>query len=152
MLEYAVRPFTTPNSHGKIVIPSTPGATNQRATITWGSKATNVPVPEQTGDFNVVCCTEHLNEIQREVDIVQIPIQDPEGANPHVTVARSKKVILRTPLHSNPCDSPLDQALGAEYGLDDTGDVTINLGFAGTVKPQEKCGAIWELNNNTSGA
>src|SRR5215471_13577937 len=120
MLEYAVRPFTSPNAQGKIIIPATPGATNQRARITWGAKSTNIPDPTVSDDFSVVCCSDQLHELEREVEVVSIPIQDPEGAAPHVEVARSKTVKLLKQLQNNPCDSPLDTYLGAEFGLDDS--------------------------------
>jgi hypothetical protein len=149
MLEYAVRPFATPNSFGKIIIPSTPSAGNQRATITWGSKTTNAPTPSLSNNFSVICCTEELTEVDREGEHVQIPITDPEGDEPHVTVFRSNKLRLHKP-KNNPCDSPLDQALGQSFGLDDSGDVTIDLGFAGTETLQQQCGAIWHLDNNTA--
>lgn len=151
MLEYAVRPFTTPNSAGKIIIPSTPSAKNQRATITWGTKSTNVPEPSLSNDFSVVCCTEELSEVDRMGEEVQIPIGQAQTDTGHLTVFRSNRLRLHKP-KNNPCDSPLDQALGQEFGLDDSGDVTINMGFAGTEKLEEKCGAIWHLNNNTTGA
>jgi len=147
MLEYAVRPFATPNSFGKIIIPSTPSAGNQRATITWGSKSTNVPTPEQTS-LTVICCTEELTEFDRQGEVLRTTGNDGES---YIDWFRANRLKLHKP-KNNPCDSPLDQALGQEFGLDDSGDVTINMGFAGTVTEEQKCGAIWHLNNNTTGA
>lgn len=152
MLEYAVRPFTSPNSLGKIIIPATPGSTTQRARITWGAKSTNVPTPEVSNDFQVICCSEQLHELERTVEVVDIPIELTSEDSGKVTVARSKTVKLRKHMNNNKCDSPLDTYLGAEFGLDDSGDTSIDLGFAGTEKAGEKCGAIWNLNNNTTAA
>src|SRR5215831_5257500 len=135
-LEYAVRPYQTPNSHGKIIIPSTPGSTTQRATITWGSKSTNVPEPELGKDFSVVCCSEELQEINRLGEYVRI--QDQNNPDNWITVFRSRVLTHQKPKH-NPCDSPLSQALGQSFGLDDSGDMTIDLGFAGTETLEDKC-------------
>jgi hypothetical protein len=150
MLEYAVRPFTSPNAQGRIIIPATPGATTQRARITWGAKSTNVPTPQVSDDFQVICCSDQLHELERTVDVVEIPIVQTDDSTGKVTVARSKTVKLRKEMKNNQCDSPLDTYLGAEFGLDDSGDTSIDLGFSGTEKPGEKCGAIWNLNNNTA--
>src|SRR5215475_3050358 len=109
MLEYAVRPYQTPDSHGKIIIPSTPGSTTQRATITWGSKTTNVPQPELGKDFTVVCCTEELQEINRLGEYVRI--YNPNNHDNFVDVFRARELTHTKP-KNNPCDSPLDQALG----------------------------------------
>ena len=149
MLEYAVRPYQTPNSQGKIIIPSTPGATNQRATITWGSQASNVPQPELGKDFTVICCSEELREVNRLGEYVRIYNKDDHDQ--FVDVFRARKLFHTKP-KNNPCDSPLDQALGQSFGLDDGGDMTIDLGFAGTVLPEDKCKVTWNLNNNTTGA
>lgn len=152
MLEYAIRPFTSPNAQGRIIIPATPGSTTQRARITWGAKSTNVPTPEVSNDFQVICCSEQLHELERTVEIVRIEGPPPDDGPSYVDVARSNTVKLRKQMKNNQCDSPLDTYLGAEFGLDDSGDTSIDLGFAGTEKPGEKCGAIWHLSNNTAGA
>lgn len=150
MLEYAVRPYQTPNSQGKIIIPSTPGKATQRATITWGAK--NSQVPKADTGFNVQCCNEQLQEMTREYEIAQIPVSQAQVDQGYVEVARSKVVTLHKKMNNNPCDSPLDTYLGAEFGLDDTGDMNIDLGWAGTVDKDEQCGVKWALNNNTVAA
>jgi hypothetical protein len=148
MLEYAVRPYQTPNSQGKIIIPSTPGSSSQRATITWGAK--NSAIPQANKGFNVVCCSEKLNEIERQGEWVKIE-QDGEPEN-FVWVFRAYQLKhTKKSNDSHPCDSPLDQYLGAEFGLDDTGDTHIDLGWAGTEDPDTHCAVTWELNNNTVG-
>jgi hypothetical protein len=153
MLEYAVRPYQTPNSQGKIIIPSTPGSTTQRATITWGAQST---IPPANKGFNVVCCSEQLNELERQGETVRIQSQqaDDDTSPSYVDVFRSNKLKLNKKSNdSHPCDSPLDQYLGAEFGLDDTGDATIDLGWAGTPDADtSQCGVTWALNNNTAAA
>jgi hypothetical protein len=148
MLEYAVRPFTTPNSQGKIIIPSTPGATTARATITWG--ATGLIPNAQPQGFNVQCCNYQVQEIQRKGQVVRIT--QPDNTDNYVDVFRSNE-LKHKQTQSNKCDSPLDQMLGLEFGLDDTGDTTIDLGWAGTPdQTDEACGVTWKLNNNTAAA
>jgi hypothetical protein len=150
MLEYAVRPFTTPNSQGKIIIPSTPGATTARATITWG--ATGLIPNAQPQGFNVQCCNYKVEEIERQGEIAQIPIKQEDIDQGHTSVFRSN-TLKHKQTQSNKCDSPLDQMLGLEFGLDDSGDTSIDLGWAGTPdKDDEACGVTWKLNNNTTAA
>jgi hypothetical protein len=150
MLEYAVRPYQTPGSQGKIIIPSTPGSSSQRATITWSAQSSVTP---QNNGFNVTCCGEHLDELTREYEVVQIPVTQAQVDEGHLDVARSNKLTLHKKLQSNKCDSPLDQYLGAEFGLDDTGDVFVDLGWAGTPDADtDQCRVTWALNNNTTGA
>lgn len=150
MLEYAVRPYQTPNSQGKIIIPSTPGSSSQRATITWGAK--NSAIPSANKGFNVQCCNEQLDEVERQGETVQIPVSQSEVDTGYVEVFRSNQLKLKKKANNNPCDSPLDQYLGAEFGLDDTGDTTIDLGWAGTPDPSDQCNVGWKLNNNTAAA
>jgi hypothetical protein len=150
MLEYAVRPYQTPNSQGKIIIPATPGSSSQRATITWSAK--NSSLPQANKGFNVQCCSEQLNELARTGEIAQIPISQEQQDKGYVEVFRSKQLKLNKKSNdgSHPCDSPLDQYLGAEFGLDDTGDTSIDLGWAGTEDASSHCGVVWSLNNNTA--
>jgi hypothetical protein len=96
-LEYVVRPNTTPDAHGHIIIPSTPRGTQERATLTWGatSKIT-VPSPVEVSDgvnFEVVCCQEGLTEQTRVSE--EVTIRDPEGSTSYVTVQRPKTVSLK---------------------------------------------------------
>jgi hypothetical protein len=70
-LEYAVRPFTTPNAQGTVIIPSTPRGSRQKATLKWGVPVTIPPV--QTGvNFNVVCCKDNLTEKDRKVEPLRV--------------------------------------------------------------------------------
>jgi hypothetical protein len=150
MLEYAVRPYQTPGSQGKIIIPSTPGSSSQRATITWSGQSS---VTTQNKGFNVVCCSEQLDEIERQGETVKIPISQEQVDQGHMEVFRANELKLKKKSNdsSHPCDSPLDQMLGAEFGLDDTGDTTIDLGWAGTPDAEtDQCQARWRLNNNTT--
>lgn len=147
MLEYAVRPYQTPNSQGKVKIPATRGTTTARATITWGAKNSSIPSPATT--VNVQCCSDQLDELQREGETVRIT--QPDNPDNYVDVFRSKKLTLNKKSADN-CQTPLDQYLGAEFGLGATGDENIDLGFAGDVPDSTNCGQTWNLNNNTAAA
>lgn len=147
MLEYAIRPFQSPGSHGKIIIAKTPGATTARATITWGSKTTNLPAA--TGGVTVQCCSDSLDEQERTGETVRIfGNDDPgDGSGPSfVDVFRANTVKLNKQSVDNCSWGPIDQYLTAEYapflGLtpDDPAEADAN------------CTAKWKLNNNTTAA
>ena len=139
-LEYIVRPYQSPGRNA-FLIPSAPGASNQRATITWGADAT-IPEPKGIG-FNVVCCKEQLDEQSRQSDTVQIPIQD--DAN-YVEVQRPNTVSLNKK-ENNTCGDDWDQfsGVGAEISAD-----FASLGEAihsGTTSTGGNCQAQWKLKN-----
>jgi hypothetical protein len=99
--EYIVRPFETPGSHGRIVIPSTPSGT-ERATLTWGAKIAPNSIPKAKSlGVNVECCNEVSTEQTRSGDDITITATDnPEN---YITVRRAKEVKL-TKKESNDCD------------------------------------------------
>lgn len=141
MLEYAIRPFQSPGSHGKIIIAKTPGATTARATITWGSKTTNLPAA--TGGVTVQCCSDQLDEQERTGDTLRITGNDGES---YIDVFRASSLKLNKKSADTCSWGPIDQYLTAEYapflGLtpDDPAEADTN------------CTAKWNLNNNTTGA
>jgi hypothetical protein len=80
-LEYVVRPYTTPNAQGQVIIPSTPVARPQSATLKWGATATMPQV--STGiNFQVVCCKDDLNEKTRKTEQVRV-YQDGDKTSPN---------------------------------------------------------------------
>ena len=90
--EYMVRPFQTPDLHGRVFVPSTPSASTQRATLTWGSKAagTNaLPAPKTVG-YNTKCCNETLTEASRSGEDHKITgTNNPEN---WITVNRASEI------------------------------------------------------------
>jgi hypothetical protein len=107
-LEYVVRPYTTPDVHGSIIIPSTPRGSRERATLTWGSGSpASVPTPVEVTEsvsFELVCCKENLSEQSRETEDVQI--FDSSGGSTYITVERPKSIRLKKKDKNN-CNSPL---------------------------------------------
>jgi len=106
-LEYVVRPYQSPNAHGAIIIPSTPSASRERATLTWGAKAT-MPTPTSGISFNVVCCQEQLDEQTRETEQVQVPITVSDVQDGYYTVERPKTLSLKKKEKNN-CGDDWDQ-------------------------------------------
>jgi hypothetical protein len=146
-LEYAVRPYQTPNSQGKIIIPSTPSATTDRATITWTGKGANLPKP--TGGIGVTCCSEQLNEDLRQGTVVRIFGPDPgDGSGPsYVDVFRTTTMLLKKKSQVN-CGGWLDQYLNTEFGLDPVAGDTTVASFFQTVLPDDtssECGTAWNF-------
>ncbi len=147
-LEYAVRPYQSPGSLGKTIIPSTPGSTTARATLTWGADAT-MPTVVPAGT-NVSCCNEQLGETSRETENVRIIGNKPEN---WIDVARSKSVKLKKETKSN-CAGDWDQFSGVAAEISSTmaglssaihaSDSAFGTGTDGN------CDVKWELNNNTA--
>lgn len=94
MLEYIVRPFTTPNSHGTIVIPSTPHASDETAILTWGGEA-DLPETQyfETG-FNTRKGREDYTENSRDKDTIRIYGEDPGDGPSYIDVDRGNKLYM----------------------------------------------------------
>ena len=104
--EYFIRPFQTPDAHGRIIVPSTPSASTERATITWGGSAPGtVPTPKQSG-VNVECCNETLTESSRTGNTVRINASGDEDS--YINVHRATEVKLRKKEKNN-CEGTLEK-------------------------------------------
>jgi hypothetical protein len=150
-LEYVVRPYTTPNAHGSIIIPSTPRGTQERATLTWGKdSAITVPTPKEVSDgvnFEVVCCQEQLNELDRKSDQKRVFQRGDEDSENWVDVERPKSLRLKKK-EKNKCFGP---------GLTDTSDVAqqinaVNADFeyalnSGVTSTHMRCSVNWTFKN-----
>jgi hypothetical protein len=113
-LEYAVRPFQTADSHGAIIIPSTSAGTRERATITWGAKAT-MPNANAGINFQVQCCKSTATEKNRKNDRVRITGSDGES---YVDVDRAYQMELNTE-NKNNCDDPSSQWSGVTQAMNE---------------------------------
>jgi hypothetical protein len=140
-LEYVVRPYTAPDAHGRIIIPSTP-TRREHTTLTWGATGT-MPAAAPGIGFTVVCCKDALDEQQRQSDDVQIPIQD--GAD-YVTVSRPNSLTL-SKKESNTCGDNWDQISGVAQEVDSYfSDLTAS--FDQTLGSSSKnCGETWKFHN-----
>lgn len=112
--EYFVRPFQTPDVHGRIILPATPQDRAERATITWGASTPGViPTPRSMG-VNVNCCNESSTEQSRAGTDIQITANnDPES---YITINRATEVKLKK-TENDTCDSPLTQDLYSASGV-----------------------------------
>lgn len=103
-LAYFVRSSRSPGSLGRTIIPSTPRNTQEKATLTWGAKAT-VPSVQAfpTSGLNVNCCQENHRETFRESTIISMKPSStpaPTPANypiPDWTawIARPKRIVFQ---------------------------------------------------------
>jgi hypothetical protein len=145
-LEYVVRPYQTPSAHGAIIIPSTPTGTRERATLTWGAEATMPEREEPDGiGFQLVCCTETLNENSRETETKRI---EQEG-NPDnwVDVDRPTKLKLKKK-DANKCGDVWDQISGVEQQVNSVLSMFNDAIHSGTAGKKDKnCNVSWNFKN-----
>jgi hypothetical protein len=145
-LEYAVRPYQTPNAQNTTLIPSTPSRSTQRATLVWGAQ-TNLPAVNTGVNFNVVCCREQLQEKDRDSDDVDIPIQDSGDGNGHVTVSRPNTVRLQKHDDNN-CDGlSWDQFSGVGAEISSALDEFAADVHSGTAASAGDCHTTWKFKN-----
>lgn len=147
--ESFVRPYQSPGSHGRIIIPATPGATTERATLTWGAQCEARIDPKRTG-VNVVCCSNREREMERETTPQRITQADePEN---WLDVARATKMKLRNK-HKNECISDWDQMSGVAFGTSEAlAEFTADMSFSEENDPDETCEHEITYKANTRGA
>src|SRR4029077_17165672 len=90
-LEYVVRPYQSPNSHGGVIIPSTPTGTRKRATLTWGA-STTMPIPD--GGMHVESWSENLKETKRTSKKIRVFQNDDQSSSNWVDVERPETLNL----------------------------------------------------------
>lgn len=147
-LEYVIRPYQSPASHGAIIIPATPAATRERATLTWGAKATMPPVQITGGGVNVKCCDEGLTEQTRETETVRIT--QPGRPENYIDVARANKVILKKE-EKDKCAGDWSQMSHVAQQIDAAfASLASQMDF--DVPSDKNCQATWNLKNNTTAA
>lgn len=139
-LEQIIRPYQSPDAHGTIVIPSTPTGTSERATLTWGAKATMPPV-NAGENFSVQCCNENLTEKGRTNQ--QVRITGPDGES-YVDVQRPSQVTLNKK-EKNDCDGGWSQMSGAAAAVG-SALAEWEADFANVDVPHS-CGTTWNLSN-----
>lgn len=153
MLEYVVRPFQTPNSHGRVIIHSTPKESTETAVLTWGGEADLPDAQYYETGFNTKKNREDFTEQQRESDTVRIMGQDPDDDSPsYIDVDRGRKLWFdtttgRTVQSTDPGKSDY---VGGTGGFDD--QTMKNLGFepANAARDPVKGKATMALKNTGS--
>jgi len=159
--EYFVRPFQSPDAHGRIVIPSAPQGFDQRATLTWGNKTTldseagkkGISVTTHWPDFtegDQGCCVEQLQEQGRSSTTVKIvDSHDPEN---WITVRRATELSMDKN-HQNTCND-----MAEWYNVQmNASDAAVMKNYATLAKQMgvrdpepEKCKTTMKLNANTA--
>src|SRR4029077_7144657 len=142
-LEYVVRPYQSPNSHGGVIIPSTPTGARTKATLTWGA-STTMPIPD-TG-ITVECCSEKLKETDRTSKRIRIFQNDDPSSTNYVDVDRAETMKL-SKKDKNDCISDWDQVsqLAADIRAELDQDA-IDFGSP-TVPETGGCGVTWAFKN-----
>ena len=145
-LEYAVRPSVPLDPFGRTAIAKTPGATRERATLTWGAKAT---LPDISSAVNVACCQETSSELDRETETVRIYQNNDSSSENYVDVERAKKLHLKKN-ETKKCGS--DSSVGQfEFTPFDFSDFSFS-GALTTDTGDQICKQTWILKNNTAAA
>jgi hypothetical protein len=156
--EYFVRPFQSPDAHGRIVIPAAPQGFDQRATLTWGNKTSL----DSTGDKGISvtthwpdaadqgCCIEKLDEKSRTT--VQKKIVDSHDPENWITVNRATELSLDKN-HKNDCDAMAEwynvQMNASDAAVMKNYDTLAKQMGVRTTEP-ERCKTTLKLNANTA--
>lgn len=146
MLEYIVRPFQAPDSHGRIIIHSTPKETAETAILTWGGEADLPDVVFYEQGFNTRKRREDYKELNRDAETVRIEGTSDDSGNVYVDVKRANKVYFDKE-ESGGRSSYVGQA-GQAYTVNSTPP---GLSTTSAADP-EKLKATMTLSNNTAAA
>jgi hypothetical protein len=148
-LSYVVRPFVTPNAHGQIIIPSTPRGSHERATLTWGGGAFQLPERKEVSDgveFNVVCCQEALSEKSRISQRERVYQNDDQSSDSWVDVERPTSVRLQKK-SQNSCGDDWGQTEGTAQAVNPALDQYGNAMSSGVVAKGDTCSVGWTFVN-----
>jgi len=141
--EQIIRPYQTPDSFGRTIIPSVPSA-RSRATLTWGAKTTvSDVVPERTG-INVDCCKETASEVEKLGHTYKI--SSAETADLFIMQHRTTQIKLQKDSEDS-CASDLDQISGVASGIKEAfADLKADIEAGGAGKSIKHCGQYIHLN------
>jgi hypothetical protein len=117
MFEYAVRPFESRDVLGRTILPSTPGDSVERATLTWGSSASTTPgtLPKPTSlGVNIKCCQEIRTQDNAESSAISVQVQ---GHHPILIPVKRSDVVLAKKQDENHCDDWLMQNSSVASGV-----------------------------------
>jgi hypothetical protein len=146
-LEYAVRPAVPTSPHGNVIIAKPAGGARERATLTWGAKAS---LPDVGAATQIACCKEDLTETDRTAETVRIFQGGDSTSDNWVDVSRATKVKLDKK-NDNKCNA----ISSAEQSDSSDTDFTVS-GFASDTFSSDsfikQCKNTWNLKNNTSPA
>jgi hypothetical protein len=142
-IEYAVRPSVPTPPHGATIIASTPGATRERATLTWGAAGT-LPFPQVS--VQLACCKDDLKETSRNANTIPIFQNNDSSSENWVDVERPFEMSLDNQ-HSDGCN----QDSGSQSAF-----APIPFGQPGSFEPDpantKTCKTTWKFNNGDNTA
>ena len=135
-IDYAVRPSVPTNPHGSTIIASTPGATRQRATLTWGAAGT-LPFPQVS--VQLACCKDDLKETDRKSNTHRIFQNGDSSSENWVDVERPYEFALDNQ-HKDSCN----QDSGSQS---DFAPTPFSAGFSADEFGTKTCKTTWKLND-----
>jgi hypothetical protein len=148
MLEYIVRPFQQPNSHGTIIIHSTPKESAETAILTWSGEGDLPDTVFYERGFNTRKHREDYDELNRDTETVRIQGTSDDSGNVYVDVQRANKVYFDKFMSGKGQDA--GQA-GQAYTVNPR-FVTTTPGIStSNAADPDKIKATMKLNNNTTG-
>jgi hypothetical protein len=151
-LEYLVRPWQARDAQGRIIIPSTPVGTHERATIQWGANGT-VPTPQNLGPAGgVSCCSDQSQEeTDQKYDAVSVTnAGSGDDAGESISFQRAKSFSYKKKTEDK-CASNWDQFSG--IGMEITGaldEFAANILDSETLNidvPTQSCQGTMDLTN-----
>ena len=136
---------------GRTVIVATPGATTERATLTWGAQCEARIDPKRSG-VNVVCCKRQSEQERAKYEPVSV-VAPPDGpsAGQRVDFERANVVTLKTK-HKNNCLSDWHYESGVAFGVTEAlAEFSSDMSFSKENDPDETCQTEWHLTNTPTG-
>jgi hypothetical protein len=148
-IEYIVRPYQTPNVYGSIIIPSTPSSGRERATIIWGGSGTMPEVKESSDgvNFEVVCCQEQLDELDRTSERKRIFNNNDASSGDWVDVDRPLTMRLKKKEKNHCLPGPHLEETGVQQEISDAISDFADAIHSGTTSGGKNCGASWKFKN-----
>ena len=148
-LEYIVRPFSVRDLYGRILIPSTPVGTRERATLEWGAEAEMPPHQEAEGiSFNVLLCRERLDELQRQSERKRIYQNGDTSSDNWVDVDRPKTLQLKKK-EENKSSLAWTQQDGADQEISAAlAPFSAEIQHAQPTAKKGNCAVTWHFTNN----
>lgn len=153
MLEYIVRPFQSPGSHGRVIIHSTPKQSTETAILTWGGEADLPDVQYYETGFNTRKHREDYNELSRDAETVRITGTSDDSGNVYVDVLRANKLYFDKFMYGHGWDAQkAGQAYTVGYDIGDPDDPLNQPPDTVNAADPEKLKATMKLSNNTAAA
>lgn len=152
--EAFVRPYQTPRALQRTIIATTPGATKERATLTWGATSDAKITPARSGT-NVECCSRQaIQSDHKDSDFEPVALLAPSGGpsdGERIDFQRANKLKFKEK-EKNSCAADWDQMSGVAFGTSEAlAEFEMDMEFAGDNSTDTSCGGEWHLHNTPDG-